>query len=405
MVRRKKRSPRPRAKKRGTGGKRNVGWVKRIIRMLPGIVFTLLLIFLFSRLGVLHKLQTAVLDTRMRLAAAPVRSEVAIVEITDDDYRTVFGGKSPLDPAKLQLLINAVASGRPKIIGVDIDTSAPQFKQVMIDGKWPPIIWDREPAKVPEDENEIIEPLGVLGRDDPQLNASSGMPLLLDDAEDGMTRRYRRLIKTTEGLLPSFSWAIINRLPAEKTTALKPSTEKYVIRYAGDREGSHRFRLSASWLLEHAKDKGLPGDNPLKDKIVLIGGSYGNDDVHFTPLGPMYGMYVIAQVIETELQGGGDKAPNHATVVLLEIFEGVLVIVLFHSFHNLSFLKALALTLLSIILVAVFCSLLAFGSILQTTFFIPVLICVLIFEFSVEYRIEFVKKLLAIFRGTPHQGK
>ena len=220
-----------------------------------------------------------------------------------------------------------------------------------------------------------------------------------------MTRRYRRLIKTTEGLLPSFSWAIINSLPTVKTVALKPSTEKYLIRYAGDREGSHRFRLSASWLLEHAKDKGLPGDNPLRDKIVLIGGSYGDDDVHFTPLGPMYGVFVIAQVIETELQGGGDKAPNQATVVLLEIFEGVLVIILFHSFHSLGFLKALGLTLLSIILVAVFCSLLAFGSILQATSFIPVLICVLIFEFSVEYRIEFVKKLLALFRGTSHHGK
>jgi CHASE2 domain-containing sensor protein len=340
----------------------------------------------------------------MRLNAPPAQSDVAIVDITDEDYKEIFGGRSPLDPAKLQLLIDLIARGKPKVIGVDISTSAPQFKEVAIDKKWPQIIWERDPLKVPEYEDEMPEPVDVLGGKDPQLNADSGMPLMFDDAEDGVTRRYRRLIKTTDGLLPSFSWAIVNRFQTAKAKALRASTDKYFIRYAGDRDGSHRYNLTASRLIELSKGEGLPEDNPLKDRIVLLGGTYGDDDKHFTPLGQMDGIKVIAQVIETELEGGGDEAPNHAALMLLEIFEGVLVILLFHSFHSLGFLRATLLNLLSVIVIAVICSYLAFGSMSHATFFIPVLICVLIYEFAVEYRIHLVKKISGLTGGESHDA-
>ncbi|MGB8511035.1 MAG: CHASE2 domain-containing protein [Pyrinomonadaceae bacterium] len=403
MVKKKRRAGRLRTKTSEAEERPKVGLWRRLLRIIPAVFVTFLLVLLFSRLGVLHKLQTFVSDTMMRLNAPPAPSDVAIVDITDEDYKEIFGGKSPLDAAKLRLLIDLIARGNPKVIAVDISTSAEGFKEIGIDDRWPPVVWERDPLKVPEFEDEPPEALDVLGGRDPRLNDNSGMPLLFDDAEDGMTRRYRRLIKTADGsLLPSFPWAIISKFPTAKTSELTASTDKYFIRYAGDAEGTHRFNLTASRLIELSKGAGLPEDNPLKDRIVLLGGTYGDDDKHFTPLGRMDGIQVIAQVVETELQGGGDKAPNHAAILLLEIFEGVLVILLFHAFHSLGFVKATLLNLLSVLVIAVICSYLAFGSMSRATFFIPVLICVLIYEFAVEYRVELVKKLSGITGGESH---
>ena len=136
----------------------------------------------------------------------------------------------------------------------------------------------------------------------------------------------------------------------------------------------------------------------------MLGGTYGDDDLHYTPVGRMYGVQVIAQVLETELQGGGDKARSPITIILLELFECVLVILLFHAFHTLTFLRALALSLLSILIISVVCSFLSSGSFSRATFFAPVLICVLIYEFSVEYRVEVVKKLSALMGREPDHG-
>jgi hypothetical protein len=109
-------------------------------------------------------------------------------------------------------------------------------------------------------------------------------------------------------------------------------------------------------------------------------------------------------VLETELQGGGDKAPSHATIILLELFECVAVILLFHSFHTLGFMRALGLSLLSVVVISAVCSLLSFRSIYRVAVFIPVLICVLIYEFSVEYRADVVKKLSLLFGAKPDHG-
>src|SRR5207237_10619204 len=118
------------------------------------------------------------------------------------------------------------------------------------------------------------------------------------------------------------------------TARLAASHEKFFIRYTGPAEKSQRANLHASAFLELSKAEGWPDKNPLKGKIVLLGGTYGDDDLHYTPVGRMYGVQVIAQVLETELQGGGDKARSPITIILLELFECVLVILLFHAFHT-----------------------------------------------------------------------
>jgi CHASE2 domain-containing sensor protein len=82
---------------------------------------------IFRHVGVLHRIETVVSDEQMRLNSPPIDSPVAIVDIDDEDYQQLFGGSSPLNPPHLEKLISDIAKGRPRIIGVDIDTSDPQF--------------------------------------------------------------------------------------------------------------------------------------------------------------------------------------------------------------------------------------------------------------------------------------
>src|SRR5215212_633643 len=94
------------------------------------IISAIPITFLFSGIGVFRYLETPILDAQMHLRAAPEDSDVVIVRITDEDYREKFKSKSPLDPVELQNIINAIARGKPKVIGVAIDTAPTQFQNM-----------------------------------------------------------------------------------------------------------------------------------------------------------------------------------------------------------------------------------------------------------------------------------
>src|ERR1700674_5366713 len=338
------------SRKSGNKEKTNSSTLRRVLRLLPGILFALLTVFLFSRVGMLHKLQTFVIDTGMRLNNPPQESDVVIIDITDEDYNKIFQGRRPLDPITLQSLIQSLAIGKPKVIGVDIDTSSLQFRSLKIDDHWPPVVWEREPKTPPESINERLEPLDVLGGQDPSLNSNSGLPVLIEDSEDKVTRRYRRLVNTTLGPLPSFTWSIITKAGNEKTLTLSASPDDdFFIRYSPDPSGVHRITTTASQILDLTKNDTLARDNILRDKVVLLGGTYLGQDRHDTPLGTLNGVEILAQVVETELQGGGDRSPTKLMMFLMEVFEGILLVILFELFHQYRFVKALAINLLTLL--------------------------------------------------------
>jgi CHASE2 domain-containing protein len=410
MVKRKK--LRSHAPTRKSGGKPASPIIKKLTRLLPSLVVAAALVFVFSKLGPLHKLQTFVSDTAMRIAKPPMQTDVAIIEITDDDYQSLFKRESPLDPLQLQRLLTAIALSHPKLIAVDIDTSPEKYQHLSIDNTWPPIVWERDVEKLPESEEEKLKPMDkILGRSDEQLLKSSGLPVFLDDPEDGMTRRYTRYLPTETGNLPTLPEAIIQKLGGSRSTNSAP-LDKFFIRFTGRPEQTKQLResqgmwLSAAELLDMSQKADWPNhpENRLRGKIVLLGGTYGDDDIHFTPVGRMYGVQIIAQVLETELAGGGDRAPAKAAVILLELFECVAVVLLFHAFHKRSFFRVLAISLLSVVVIAVICSLISFGSVTRATTYIPVLLCVLIYEFAVEYRAEAVTKLASVFGSESQHG-
>ncbi len=133
-----------------------------------------------------------------------------IVEITDQDYRDLFGDRSPLDPGTLIQLATAVQQYAPAVIGMDFDTEVfsvekkdfSSFTKLLPGaatqsaGKLSPVVWAQVPCN-------IIEPLTlapVLGGSlhDPHF---FGIPRFPVDS-DGMVRSYQSAFQATGKLEP-----------------------------------------------------------------------------------------------------------------------------------------------------------------------------------------------------------
>jgi CHASE2 domain-containing sensor protein len=370
--------------------------------VIAGLV---LLTWIFGHSGVLHKVERVVSDTQMRLNRAPDDSPVVVVNIDDEDYRELFSSTSPLDPVQLGRLVSAIAKGQPSVIGIDIDTSDPRFAtQFRTDSGNSHLVWERELREVPPEgtEGEQLQPLDILGgqRDIDPVTNSSGLPLLIDDSEDKVTRRYRRSIPTQKGVLPSLPSALAKaylRNNPDNLAKLEDSQQDLLIRFSGNPEGSHRLHFSARKVAELSKD--WPQASPIRGKIVLLGGSYLQQDRHETPIGQMTGLAVMANVVETELAGGGERPPSGGILLLLELFEAFVLIVLFHA---LRFRIALLWSALLIPLMALFCSFLAYRDGSHFVQFAFVLLGLLVFEVYEHFRRSTIPSVYHDIKGVSH---
>src|SRR5207247_6823178 len=98
------------------------------------------------------------------------------------------------------------------------------------------------------------------------------------------------------------------------------------LNFSGDRYNFAQ-RFSASAILTGSKQSYWKENSPLKDKIVLLGGFYhAARDEYVTPLGPMAGVLLIAQAIESDLTGGGIRLVTHAVGFFLEILAGIVLV-------------------------------------------------------------------------------
>src|SRR5688572_907223 len=117
MPPKKRRKPRPQQISRS---EQFEGVARRLLRAWPALLLTLLLTLLVAMMEVPFELEYKIQDLRTRfMTTTPVRSEVVVVLIDDNDYKQLFQATSPLKPEMLQSLISAIAKGNPKVIGVD----------------------------------------------------------------------------------------------------------------------------------------------------------------------------------------------------------------------------------------------------------------------------------------------
>jgi CHASE2 domain-containing sensor protein len=358
--------------------------------------------------GWLRGFETTTLDTWLRLQK-PIKPQfVCVVTINEDDYRTIFDGKSPLRPEAVMTLIRAIADGKPAVIGVDIDTSDAQWQSIVSElqplsqGRTV-IVWEQEAIG----QEEPLTPVSVLGGAEITPKPLSGISGLFQDW-DGVVRRSRRYFSTKGALegqmeiVDSFPWAIVKafsqgfskagRLPSELGHALQGETHggrklerERFLNFSGGRYDFPTY--SASFVLTAHEAEWWKDKSPFRGQVVLLGGSYrAGRDVYMTASGPASGVQLMAQVVESELQGRGISGLNRLLMVLFDFVAWIALVAVYY-FCRLS--VALWISIVAIPLFSLAGSLFAFSSFAYWADFAPVIVGVLIhqlYDHAQEYR-------------------
>jgi CHASE2 domain-containing sensor protein len=89
---------------------------------LVPLAVIMVLVAVVEQRGCFQRMEGAFFDPIMKAQGSTVPPEIFIVEITNEDYKTLFSEHSPLKPSTVVELIGAVREGCPAVIGVDLDT-------------------------------------------------------------------------------------------------------------------------------------------------------------------------------------------------------------------------------------------------------------------------------------------
>jgi serine/threonine protein kinase/CHASE2 domain-containing sensor protein len=276
----------------------------------------------FFSLGAFRQAQRSAADLDVVFERPlPEAQQVSLVSIGAEDYRQYFNGTSPLDPARLERLVRRIVDGGPAVLAVDIDTSHPSFAG-LASSLGPTgntrVVWARD-ASANGESTPVAEP--VLGGS-PKRGGESGIALLIADGDDGVVRRYSRMVETSRGAQPSFPWAIVSA--ADRAPKAPADATPLSIRYSH----TDRQDIPASVVLA----PGFEWGQRIANRIVVLGGRYDRGDVHKTPMGELAGMEVLANAIETELKGGGHPEPHFLKIVITGTLELIAVLLLFDYF-------------------------------------------------------------------------
>jgi CHASE2 domain-containing sensor protein len=337
-------------------------------------------------------------------------AQVVLVEITPADFADakLFAGRRPLDPGVLKRVIERIAAQQPAVIGVDIDTAPAPFEALRDLPAQPAVVWAR-PARVADGAIELFPVLGFSSVEAEGGRSDVGVALSIQD-EDGIVRSYRRRLGTAHDGQPSFACAILERCaPGSACAARLPEDvracrngeidREWLIDY---REKSHHAwketALSAGELLAASPDVMRETGALLRGKIVLLGGSYpeSGDLDHPTPLDDHSGIELVAQVLATELRGGGANPGSTAATSLLITFETYLILLVLAAP---SWRRRLAGAALVVIGLAVVCSLFNERDLSRTGHFTLVLLLVLVLQAGVRYVEHSQEMLVEWWRG------
>jgi len=247
------------------------------------------------------RLENANLDALFSGKERNTSPDVLVVSITDEDYLTLFSGISPLNTAKLMDVIDAILAGNPKAVGVDFDTSAWAISATKYTGK--PIVWAREALG---EAGSVTMGKALGGAKD----VCYGVPAYFPD-EDGVVREYKQFIEGADRqYYPSLAFNLVevSQRGAGACQGSLPNlnphqsakTEK--VNFRGPKNVFDH--LSSGVLLKLTGSKAWVAANPLRDKIVLLGGAYrATRDAYPTPFQYLDGVDIIANTVDMNLPG------------------------------------------------------------------------------------------------------
>ncbi len=327
---------------------------RRLLRSAPLVLGLPLVasIMYWKQFGVIRDLEAFAGDIQIRWRAeysGPRRPyNVSVVRINDSDYDSLFRATSPLHVLELQAVIEAIALGRPRVIGVDIDTSDSTFKELRLSPRASaiPIVWARNVVelcgcraetgcglRLPispdslrrkyryccEGERGAPVPLDYLGG---RNTGDFGLATLPNDP-DGFIRRYSRFDPSSREA--TFAWRVAraadSTLPEDSTLATREARISF-------QPFSADAQLTALDVRTTARQN--PGFDQVEGTVVLLGGDYwAARDIYPTPLGKLAGVDIHGQIVETELQRKRVTSSGVLLLVLLEV-SSIALLFIFH---------------------------------------------------------------------------
>jgi len=324
--------------------------------------------------------------------------QVALLFITEEEYKQGFRGISPLSRARLAELINLMVKLKPRVIALDIDLSDSSSE-------------DRNLSDAIGRASAAGIPIVVIGNlvpieDSPPSNRDSFFDLRpykderLDTAEDGsmlfedMSPGARwvdkviyggtlfrldtdRVFRMAEGFytiknkgrkdkppylpVPSFPVAVAAAYRGLSQEALMEAllnVHDNKITLSSPREdhrndidihlargnrmipnfiGNYEHfdrEVSLKGLLEDYGSHPVERETIFKDKIVIVGGTFDKKDFYMTPVGRMAGMEILANITQSILSGSLITPASFWKAFVIQVILGIAVALIFILFSR-----------------------------------------------------------------------
>ena len=312
--------------------------------------------FLIDHTFIGRHLEFLNLDVWLLAQRPPQSSPVTVVEISEENYRdrNLFDGTSPLDVGKVLDLMWAVALSGAKTIVLDIDTSvwtAEDRRQAALAAKGAKIVWAR--AGRQQNDGVLFEPVPDRGPSD-----CFGAPMMTPD-DDGVIRRLLPYQDQSGDIVPNLAIAAsaIHTDPekgcrgAEEEARKWNPGERMIVNFRGGREAF--IHVYADQVMNVApKSEAWRAANPIRGKIVLIGGSYGAArDKYRTPAGYLDGVDVLAHGIESADETRRVEEVNPFLFEVIDILLGAALTALGCYGHRISpWFSLIAITLSALLI-------------------------------------------------------
>lgn len=302
--------------------KRQHSFLHHVLRwkFLVSLAILLTISYEFSHIWIIRYAGLVGHDSLLGVAAPSVPNHCQIVTISEEEYDQLFG--SCLPPENLSSLIKSLLRFEPAVLAIDIDTSAPRFRDLALPETKTRIVW----ARPSRHKGPALVPGAVLGNraTDPKYSGVALFPL----DPDSTTRGFQRWVGFSSVSSPSFHWQILQAYcdsgseRACKVVNGAPGHDTSV------RELDYHFRfppIPASDVVSP-----LPGaqENILRTKVVILGG--GDSDRHLTPFGVMSGAELTGAAIETEMEGREYKKLGDVDKFCLKVVLALIVALIFH---------------------------------------------------------------------------
>ncbi|HWE84689.1 MAG TPA: CHASE2 domain-containing protein [Terracidiphilus sp.] len=299
-------------------------FLERLSHSKLALLVIAMMVVVFQMRNLPEQLANSSLDAAIAVERPVPPKSVRLVVIDDDDYKSLFHARSPLDPNALAELLTAVAKGHPQAVLVDLDTSDDSFRTMPVPDV--PIIWNVAGEQLKDGKFLIDSP---LGRRELPKRSVEALAIAPRD-ERGIVRGYQHsYVLESGGTVDSPGYA----------------AAKVVAGHAPDDPASHagqthyldfRYRfapIKARDLLQDAQSPGWENLAFFNGQVVVVGGAYRvARDQYATPRGLMDGSAIVAQAAAAEIEGTYITPASRWMTGLLMIAGGLATLVVYHCF-------------------------------------------------------------------------